>query len=263
MNSIDSSHNETYKHLKQLAGSAKRRRLVAETLLGGIHLCEGYLQHGGRPLAYVYTEAATKNSEVEAIIADCEKLLIPAVLLSEGKFRAISGVENGVSIAFVITIPLHEPPDTLIAGALLLEDVQDPGNMGAILRTTAAAGTREVFISNGSTSAWSPKVLRSGMGAHSTLRIYENCDLAKLISTAETQILATSLEATNTIYQKDLSRPVAWLFGNEGKGVSDELLSLNVQRVIIPQSQDVESLNVAASVAVCLFEQVRQQKHSR
>lgn len=262
MNDITSSHNETYKHLKQLASSTKRRRLSGETLLEGIHLCQDYLQHGTQPLLCVYTEAATQDAEAASIIAACADSAIPNVLLSEGKFRSISAVENGVGLAFVIAIPSLEAPTTLTDNALLLENVQDPGNMGSILRTAAAAGVEEIFISRDSTSAWSPKTLRAGMGAHTALRIYENCDLAELIRDAQVQVLATSLNATATIYQKDLSRPTAWLFGNEGNGVSDELLALNVNRVIIPQSPGVESLNVAASVAICLFEQVRQVQYN-
>ena len=259
MKTIDSIHNDTYKYLKQLASSAKHRRLAGETILSGIHLCEAYLQHGGQPLAYVYTVSAADNPEVKVIINSCEKLATPAVLVSESKFHAIGGVENGIGIVFVVTIPTPALPENLTTTALLLEGIQDPGNMGAILRTAAAAGTQEVFISNGSTSAWSPKALRAAMGAHTVLHIYENCDLKKLIESADVQVLATSLDATDTIYQKELSVPVAWLFGNEGSGVSDELLSLNIQKVIVPQNRDVESLNVAASVAICLFEQARQR----
>lgn len=258
MNTITSDHNETYKHLKQLATSAKHRRLTKETLLSGIHLCQSYLQSGGRPLLCVYSASAENNSEAAAIIRECEKLGIPTILIGESKFHAISGVENGIGIAFAIAISSLVAPKKLTTGALLLENIQDPTNMGAILRTAAAAGVQEVFTSFGSTSAWSPKVLRAAMGAHTTLKIYENCNLVELIKSASVQVLATSLNASETIYQQDLSSPVAWLFGNEGNGVSDELLALSVKKVIIPQNQAVESLNVAASVAVCLFEQVRQ-----
>ncbi len=261
MKDITSSHNETYKYLKQLAGSTKRRRLAGQTLLEGIHLCQSYLHHGGEPLLCVYTEVATHDSEAAGVIAACASRGVPSVLLSEGKFRGISTVENGIGIAFAVALPSPQAPAHLTGNVLLLEGVQDPGNMGSILRTAAAADIEEIFISDDSTSAWSPKALRAGMGAHNALRIYENCDLKKFIIDSQVQVLATSLNATETVYQKDLSLPTAWLFGNEGKGVSDELLSLNVQRVIIPQSAGVESLNVAASVAICLFEQVRQLKY--
>lgn len=256
MNPITSPHNETLKHLKQLATSAKYRRRSGQTLLEGVHLCEGYLQSGGQPQLVVYTDSALENVEVAAIIDKCS----PAkkVLLGEANFRAISSVEHGIGIAFVIDMPTMKAPESLKSSALLLEDVQDPGNLGTILRTAAAAGLGKVLLSSGSASAWSPKVLRAGMGAHFALEIYENVDLKAAIQGAEVSVLATSLDATQNIYEHDLSGEAAWVFGNEGAGVSEQLLEVCTQKMVIPQSSDVESLNVAASVAICLFEQRRQ-----
>ncbi len=209
---------------------------------------------------YIYSHTAPDNPEVVALMDACDELSTLSILLSDSHFKALSSVEHGVGIMFVVSIPELTAPEKLAGTALLLEDVQDPGNMGSILRTSAAAGISNVFISDGSASVWSPKVLRAGMGAHFALSLYENCDLANLVTSTEVQVLATALSATDTIYQKDLTRPTAWLFGNEGNGVSNELLSLDIQQVIIPQNPNVESLNVAASVAICLFEQARQSK---
>ncbi len=259
MKEITSSHNDIYKNLKQLAGSAKHRRRDNQTLLEGAHLCESYLQHVGQPLMYIYSHSASEDEEISALMDTCDELSTPSILLSDSHFSSLSTLKNGSGILFVVTIPSLEAPVQLETNALLLEDVQDPGNMGTILRTAAAAGITEVYTSAGSASAWSPKTLRAGMGAHFALSIYENSDLANLISKTSVQILATSLEATESIYETDLSKPTAWLLGNEGQGVSEVLLSLTVKKVIIPQNPNVESLNVAAATAVCLFEQVRQQ----
>lgn len=259
MKHVTSSHNETFKHLKQLSTSAKHRKNTDQTLLEGVHLCEAYLRLVGLPLMFAYTDVAAENDEVKKMVDICEASSVANVLLGVSKFQAISSVENGVGIAFVIQTPSLKHAENLATTGLLLENIQDPGNMGAILRTAAAAGVKEIFVSNGSVSAWSPKVLRAGMGAHFVVSIYENCDLTKLIANSKIPVLATSLQAKKTIYQQDLTGPVAWLFGNEGSGVSGELMSMNVERVIIPQNPDVESLNVAAATAVCLFEQSRQQ----
>lgn len=258
MKRITSTHNDIYKNLKQLATSAKHRKRAGQTLIEGIHLCESYLQHRKKPQMYVYTDAAAENAEAAEIIRDCDDAGVRGTLLSNAHFRAISSVDNGIGVALVVDIPSEVPPARLQRNAVLLEDVQDPGNMGTILRTAAAAGVTDIFISSGSSSAWSPKVLRASMGAHFALRIYENCDLAALISGAGVPVLATSLGATKTIYETELSAPTAWLFGNEGSGVSSELLALGVEQVVIPQSTSVESLNVSATVAICLYEQVRQ-----
>lgn len=259
MKQITSTHNETFKHLKQLASNAKYRKKTNQTLLEGVHLCQGYLEQAGQPVLYVYTDKAIQDPEVKKILQVCDNQSVPGVLLGEANFRAISSLENSTGLLFIVNITTQDIPETFNGDTLLLENIQDPGNMGTILRVAAAASVVSVYISPGSASIWSPKVLRAGMGAHFAINIYENCDLSRLIQSSNLPVLATSLDATKTIYQQDLSGPVAWLFGNEGSGVSKELLALEVQKVIIPQNPQVESLNVAAATAVCLFEQVRQQ----
>jgi len=143
---------------------------------------------------------------------------------------------------------------------VLLDGLQDPGNLGSILRTAAAAGIDRVFCGAGTVAAWSPKVLRAGMGAHFILEIVEDADLRALLAETRVPVFATSSHAAEPLYACDLTQPCAWLFGHEGKGVSAELLAYADKRVTIPQNPKIESLNVAASVAICLFEQVRQQR---
>ena len=255
---IFSTQNDTYKNIKHLATSAKWRRRSKQTLVEGIHLCQAYLSYVGQPQICVVSQSAIENAEVNALIEVLAQGTT-VILLSDNHFKALSSVENGINILFVVAIPEVDAPAVLDDGALLLEDVQDPGNFGAILRTAAAAGVKTVYASSGCASAWAPKTLRAGMGAQFVLTIHENADLPQLIADSTLQVLATSLEATATIYDHDLAKPTAWLFGNEGQGISRELLQLAVKKVIIPQNPDVESLNVAAAVAVCLFEQARQK----
>ncbi len=114
-------------------------------------------------------------------------------------------------------------------------------------------------VKKGTVSAWSPKVLRAGMGAHFKLQIFENQDLNEVISKVETPIFATSLQAKKSIYDDNFTTKTAWIFGNEGAGVSLELLSKVKNQVIIPQVGEIESLNVAMAVTVCLAEQARQR----
>jgi TrmH family RNA methyltransferase len=145
----------------------------------------------------------------------------------------------------------------------VLDNLQDPGNLGSLLRSAAAAGIKHVFCSAGTVSAWSPKVMRAGMGAHFLLHIYENVALLPLLSTQLTTtrampVLATSSYAAQTVYQVDLNQPVIWMFGHEGQGLSDELMNCATEQVTIPHQGKIESLNVAACAAICFFEQVRQ-----
>lgn len=256
---ISSRDNPLYKELKHLATSSQARRRAGRTLLDGIHLCEAYLQHRGYPPLCVVSDTALLNPEAAALVAQCGEGATQCIVLPETLFHALSQVEHGIDILFAIDTPEMEKPPRLSESAVLLDNVQDPGNFGSIVRSAAAAGIRQVYCSPGTTFAWAPKVMRAGMGAHFLLDIFENVDLATLVNNADVAVIATSSHAEKRLYDLDLTQPVAWLFGHEGQGVADSLLALATHRIAIPHLGPVESLNVAASSAVCFFEQVRQK----
>jgi TrmH family RNA methyltransferase len=255
---ITSRDNAQYKDLKHLATSSQARRKAGRTLLDGVHLCETWLQLRGHPEQCIVSEGAMQNGEVAAIVARLEGEHAHVLCFPDPLYAALSQVEHGVGIMFLVETPQRATPAALSVNAVLLDNVQDPGNVGSILRSAAAAGIREVYCSPGTAFCWSPKVLRAAMGAHFVLDIFENVELAPLLADAPIATLATSGYATQRLYDVDLKRPVAWVFGHEGQGVSDELLSLARHQVVIPHLGKVESLNVAACAAVCFFEQVRQ-----
>ncbi len=259
MKEISSRDNPLYKELKLLATSSQARRKAGRTLLDGVHLCDAYLDYVGMPPLCVISEGSLAHAEVAAIVGRCEDAHVRCISLPNSLYQALSQVEHGVGLLFVVDTPQSEPPARLERSAVLLDGLQDPGNLGSILRSAAAAGIEDVFCSKGTAFAWSPKVLRAGMGAHFLLRIFENADLAEVMQNARVPILATSSHANQRIYDVDLNRPVAWLFGHEGQGVSAELLQAATHPVAIPHRGAVESLNVAACAAVCFFEQLRQQ----
>ena len=259
MKPISSRENPLFKELKQLAGSSQVRRKAGRTLLDGVHLCETYLQHRGVPPLCVVSDAATKHPEVLAIVAQCDGAAGQCIVLPDAMFQTLSQVEHGIGLMFMVDTPQWSAPGVLNDSAILLDNLQDPGNLGSILRSAAAAGIEAVFCSPTTTFSWSPKVLRAGMGAHFLLKIFENVDLADLIAHASVPVLATSSHAQKQLYDLDLRHPVAWVFGHEGQGVSDALLERATYQVAIPHVGAMESLNVAASAAVCLFEQVRQR----
>ncbi|WP_394782355.1 TrmH family RNA methyltransferase [Undibacterium sp.] len=260
MKSITSRDNPLYKELKHLASSSQARRKANRTLLDGVHLCEAFLQHGGVPQTCVVAESSLAHHEVDPLLAHCAAGGTQTICLPDALYNALSQVEHGVGLMFIIGTPIQELPAVLDQSSVLLDNLQDPGNLGSILRSAAAAGIKNVFCSMGTVFSWSPKVMRSGMGAHFLLNIYENVDLESLLKTAKIPVLATSSHASETIYQVNLNRPVAWLFGHEGQGVADELMQLATNNVTIPQRGEIESLNVAASAAICFFEQVRQSQ---
>lgn len=260
MKQISSPQNAIFKQLKSLQASTKARREADQTILEGIHLADSFLTAGLLPEYCVVSQSSVSNQEVQQLLDRLDELQIGSLSVSDGQFRQISSVENGVGLALVIKIPAAGQPSELTQNGLLVDDVQDPGNLGTMLRTAAAAGVKQIFCSSGTSSAWSPKVLRAGMGAHFGLEIFEHCDLAKLIPAASVPVFATTLAGGTSIYRADLSKPAAWLVGNEGQGVSAALLeNENATELTIPQAKNVESLNVAAATAVCLFEQRRQQ----
>jgi TrmH family RNA methyltransferase len=208
----------------------------------------------------VVSEDALGNPEVAAIVKRCEALHVAVTAFPGALFGAISQVEHGVNVAFVVQTPRPQQPEMLAESAVLLDSVQDPGNVGSILRSAGAAGIRQVFCGPGTAFCWSPKVLRAAMGAHFVLEIFENVDLAALARSAKVPVLATSGYAAERLYDMNLSGPVAWVLGHEGQGVSPGLLELATHRVAVPHAGKVESLNVAACAAVCFFEQLRQSQ---
>lgn len=258
MKLITSRDNAAYKEFKHLATSAQARKKAGQTLLDGVHLCEAWLGLRGLPLHCIVAESALAHPEVAAIAARCEAGHAPVTGLPDNLYNALSQVEHGVGVLFLIATPQAALPQALTENAVLLDNLQDPGNVGSILRSAAAAGIRQVYCGPGTAFCWSPKVLRAAMGAHFVLDIFEQVDLAALAANARVRVLATSGYAAERLYDLDLKRPVAWVLGHEGQGVSPALLAAATHRVAVPHLGKVESLNVAACAAVCFFEQLRQ-----
>jgi TrmH family RNA methyltransferase len=260
MKMITSRDNAQYKDLKQLAGSSQARRKAGQTLLDGVHLCQSYLALRGMPLQCIVAEGAMANPEVADIVIQVESAHAHCLGLPDALYNALSQVEHGVGLMFLISTPTLDVPKVLNKSAVLLDNLQDPGNVGSILRSAAAAGVKQVYCSVGTAFCWSPKVLRAAMGAHFVLEIFENVDLAELVKSSAIPVLATSGYATQRLYDVDLRGDLAWLFGHEGQGVADDLLGLATHQVVIPHLGQIESLNVAACAAVCFFEQLRQNQ---
>ena len=260
LKTIASRDNPLFKTLRQLARDTAMRREKQLAVLEGVHLCEAFLAMRALPRHVVIGQSSIEHPEVAALIATLHDRLPSAqiVLLDDALFDALSQLEQGVAILFVIDVPQIDSPTRVERSCVMLDRIQDPGNVGSILRSAAAAGIVEIYASSGCASAWSQKVLRAGMGAHFHLRIHEDCDLYRLAALASIPRIATSPSASRSIYDADLSGDVAWMFGHEGQGLDPELMR-DAIALAIPQSGKVESLNVAASAAVCFFEQVRQR----
>lgn len=250
---IRSSDNSLFKQLKRLASSPRARRELGQTLLDGAHLITALADSGGQPDSIALREGNECVPELEACVARFPT--VPKIILSAALFDALAPTEHSTGLLAQLTIPKNAQASDQCA--VLLETIQDPGNMGSMLRTAAAAGVDAVYLSAGCAEAWSPKALRGGMGAQFALAIHEGQDLTTVARGFDT-VVATSLDATKSIFDADFTGRTAFLFGNEGVGLSAAALAAATLRVRVPMAGTIESLNVAAAAAVCLFERVRQ-----
>ncbi len=257
MKTIASRDNPTFKLLRQLVEDPREQRRTGRTLIDGPHLVEAYRTRVGLPALIVVSESGLAIAEVARLI-EAHQGLEP-LLLRDALFRELSGTASPVGILAVIDIPA-EAADSIEGSCVLLDGVQDSGNVGAILRSAAAAGIRDVVLGPGCAGAWTPRVLRAAQGAHFNLRIREQAALATIINNYRGHTVAAIAHGGASLYSMDLRGQTAWLFGSEGQGISPELLSLADAGVTIPLAGDSESLNVAAAAAVCLFEAVRQRR---
>jgi TrmH family RNA methyltransferase len=255
MKLITSRDNPFFKELFKLSSSAKFRREENLTLLDGAHLLAAYLDNGKLPQHILLNAAALRDAEISALLATLETVAVTQ--LDDKLFAELSELKTPTGILALIETIAFAPTDTHFA--LLLEDIQDPGNLGSIVRSAAAAGCDAVFLSPGCADAWSPKVLRAAMGGNFALRIYQQQNLLDVAKQFSGQIFATSLQARRSLYQCQLQGDIAFMVGNEGAGLSPELLALATHQITIPMPGKVESLNAAAATAICVFEAVRQR----
>jgi TrmH family RNA methyltransferase len=253
---ITSGGNPRFRALLRLQQSSRERRKAGRSLLDGVHLTAAYLQNIGAPDEIVVSSSGLNDPEIAALIAQSG---LKPVILSESLFRELSPVTTPTGILCVVETPRPAATPKEPGPCVMLEDIQDPGNVGSILRSAAAAGVLEVYLSRGSVHAWSPRVLRAAMGAHFATRIYENIDLESFVEAYPGTVFATRRDAALPVFSADLRGRVGLLFGNEGAGLSASLAALAHRTISIPMPGKAESLNVAAAAAVCLFERVRQE----
>lgn len=253
---IVSRDNPAFKRLLRLAHSSRERRESGLSLLDGVHLLQAYAENYGAPRDVVITQSMLADPEVAEVLAGWSS--VRTTVLADGLFRELSSVATPTGVIAVVETPASNASVPHTGACLALEGIQDPGNLGSILRSAAAAGMKHVLISSGSVHAWSPRVLRAGMGAHFKLHIHENVDLPATLAAYRGRALATTGAASASIYAVDLTGDVMLLFGSEGAGLSKEVVDVSHAAMAIPMPGGTESLNVAAAAAIVLFERLRQ-----
>ncbi|MGE4340894.1 MAG: TrmH family RNA methyltransferase [Pigmentiphaga sp.] len=259
MKRIESRANPWYKTLRQAVRDNAAARAAEGVWLEGMHLCQEYLRRVGQPQWAIFDVARLQGDTAElaalrqALPAEC------CVALPRELLEGLSPIAGAQGVAFWAPLPRTVLPGAFTTDCVLLDRLQDPGNVGSILRTCAAAGVGQVISLAGGASLWSPKVLRAAQGAHFALELFDRCTPDEVADRLRLPLAATTLDGGRSLYQHDWCGSTAWLFGHEGQGVEPAWLARANHRVFIPQAAGVESLNVAAAAAVCLFEQRRQR----
>ena len=242
MTALRSRDNPKVRRWSRLARDGRFRRQEGCALIEGPHLLAAALEKQLNLSALLVVEDELSNREIRKLI---EKTAASPIILSARLFRAIVDAENPPGIAAEITIP-RRPVDER-ADCVFLEGVQDAGNVGTIIRSAAAFGVETLYLARGCADAWSPKVLRAGMGGHFALSIRESQNF-------HGKLVCAMPRGGTPLKDADLSGPLCWAFGSEGGGVSRELQARAAMHVTIPTAPGTESLNVAAAAAVCFFE---------
>ena len=242
---ITSRDNPLLKRLRLLAQDSTAYRKQGQIWLEGDHLCRALLARRRRPSTAVFTESFWPQAPHDLRDAADHIVTVPDALMA-----GISGLESPAGVGFVWDLP--EAAGLQTGGAaVVLDRLQDAGNVGSILRSAAAMGFVQVLALKGTAGLWSPKVLRAGMGAHFALHLVEGLAADDLGDLA-VPLLVTSSHQGDLLHQARLPWPCAWVLGHEGQGVSPALGALAAQSVRIIQPGGEESLNVAAAAAICL-----------
>lgn len=242
---IQSRDNPLVKELRALAQDNTAYRQRARVWLDGDHLCRALLARGQRPAIAVFSASGWLRADAELTRAAPRVVRLPDAVMA-----SVSGLESPPAMGFVVDLP--EAADLQPeAPTVVLDRLQDAGNVGSVLRSAAAFGFTQVAALKGTAALWSPKVLRAGMGAHFGLRLVEGLasdDLAAL----RVPLLVTSSHQGEWLHRAALPWPCAWVLGHEGQGVSEALMQRAQAFVRIAQPGGEESLNVGAAAAICL-----------
>lgn len=266
---ITSRENALIARLRRLSQEPLAYRKQAEVWLEGDHLCRAALARGLRaPLAVVADTAwigehgQGQGSDERADLATrLARQAARVVVVPEALWKVFTGLESPARIGFLMPLAgEHALTGAVQSGVptVVLDRLQDAGNVGSILRSAAALGVGQVLALKGTAGLWSPKVLRAGMGAHFGLNLVEQLSADDLAGLG-VPLVATSSHTENELHSVNLPEPCAWVMGHEGQGVSGELMARCTLSVRIPQPGGEESLNVAAATAICLYESLRRR----
>lgn len=259
MKAISSEANSAFRRWLRIATAPRSARAFGQTLAEGIHLAQAAIERA-IPVDEVLVRRGARHPQIQALLE-----LLPASAaryeLAAPLYDRIAPVEQGVGLLLVLPVADAALPERAPTDMLYLDGVQDPGNVGALIRTAAAAGIGHVLAATGTAWLWSPKALRAGMGAHFRIGLHERVAAAQLQSVLDGPWIIALAHDAPLLWEQDLpAGALGWIFGAEGAGPSSEALAASHMRVRVPLAGGVESLNVAAAAAVCVFERLRRKQ---
>ena len=254
---ITSSQNSKIKLVRALLGRAKERREANAFVVEGVRLIEEAVNSNWEFRFVLYDETLSERgkSQVESL----KSRGVDVEMISESLMKSLSETETPQGILAVLEfkqLPLTNSLDFV----LIPDQIRDPGNLGTLLRSAAATGVHAVLLPPETTDAFAPKVIRSGMGAHFRLPIHSVTWEEIKTQTKGLQIYLADMNG-QSCWETDLRQPLALIVGGEAEGASEEARKLATQKISIPMTGNVESLNAGVAGSVLMFEVVRQRNH--
>ena len=243
---IHSRDNAFVKELRRLSQDSTAYRKQGQVWLEGDHLCRAALVRGLTPKVAVFSQSFWPQA-MEEYGHSASKIIV----LADALFDEISSLESPARMGYVIDWDASAQAQAGVA-TVVLDRVQDAGNVGSILRSASAFGFKQIVALKGTAALWSQKVLRAGMGAHFGLHLVEAASIED-VQALQLPLVVTSSHQGTLIHEANLPWPCAWAMGHEGQGVGDALMEMAQHRISIAQPGGEESLNVAAAAAICLY----------
>ncbi len=257
---VTSPANPRFKRIRSLIQSARERRRAGASVLEGIHLVDSWLAHrqpgDGALLELAVARRGLDAHDVADLVA---RAGLAPLVIQDRLFDSLGTMPSPAPVLAVVRTPEPDLPASIEHDTVVLDRIQDPGNVGAILRSVAAAGIGRVITTPQTAWCWSPKVLRAAMGGHFGLSIHESQSWPSLERLIRIPVAGALAHGGKSLFEQALLPACVWVFGNEGDGMDRAIDRRLDWRLTIPQASHVESLNVAAAAAVCLFEQRRQR----
>ena len=264
MKYITSSSNTTIKDIKGL--KRKRERWNKKLyLIEGVKIVDEYIKWVGVPQYILFSEELFDVTGGEELFKEIETCHSDLIKIPYNLLKELTDTENPQGVLSVVNI-FDSKLEELLKGEnkfiIILDELQDPGNVGTIIRTADAFGASGVVLTNNCVDVYNPKVVRATMGSLFHIPIVYADNKIKLINSFKNKgitIYSTSLEGESYIHETDLTKNIAIIIGNEANGVSNEMIKISDSLIKIPMYGKAESLNAAVATSVVMYEVARQR----